>query len=286
MTIQHILQAAKQKLTGIIDEPFLDAEILLAFTLKRSRAFLYAASHYELTEEEKRQFNDCVNRRGKQEPLAYITGQKEFWSLEFMVTKATLIPRPESELLVETVIKLFTKEDEPKKIADLGTGSGAIALAFAFEKPTWQIYATDISSAALHIAQINAKRLGLTNVSFIEGDWLNALCPFPVTEGLDAIVSNPPYIAEKEWEKYAFQLKFEPKEALISGQEGLEALKILARDAKYHLKSGGYLLLEHGFQQGRRVSEMMQNQGYEEVQTLYDLSRQERVTMGRWGSKK
>lgn len=275
-TIKEILQEAKQKLSVITTEAVLEAEILLAHALEKDRTYLHAWPEKNLTPPEIQKFTQLIERRLNKEPIAYIIGTKEFWSLEFVVTKDTLIPRPETELMVETILNLISNPQA--KIADLGTGSGAIALSIAHERPNWKIHAVDISESALQIASKNAQRFALKNVSFYLGSWCTAL---PCAD-FDAILSNPPYIAETEWEGYAEGLAFEPSSALVSGEDGLVAIREISHSAKHHLKPGGYLLFEHGFAQGKAVQEILAKDGYQAIQTLKDFSGQDRVTLCRW----
>jgi release factor glutamine methyltransferase len=277
-TIQQSLRAAKFQLMLVADDPILEAEILLAHAINESRSYLHAWPENMLSDDQAKQFIEFVRRRCTYEPIAYITGHREFWSLDFLVTKDTLIPRPETELLVESVLALYGKENLQIKVADLGTGSGAIALALAHERPTWQIYATDASENALQVAIKNAQRLALENIYFCQGNWFTAL----PSDGFDVIVSNPPYIGEVEWEMVADGLHFEPRMALVSNQEGLEAIRTITHSAKLFLKPTGYVLIEHGFLQGAAVRKLFAACGYSHIHTIRDLARQERVTMGQY----
>jgi len=275
MTIAQLLQEAKNKLTSVSDRPSLEAEILLAFALNKPRSYLHTWPETSISAESQACFDRYLKRRADKEPIAYITGAREFWSLTLSVNSATLIPRPETELLVELTLKLFQR-DNPVKIADLGTGSGAIGLALSHECPAWQIEAVDISENALQIARKNAQQFALKNISFYHGNWCTAL---PCT-GFDAIVSNPPYLAETEWPIYADNLAFEPKEALVSGPDGLEAVRIISQTAKGYLKPGGYLLIEHGFLQAEALRAIFTAEGYQSIHSVRDLAGHERVTIG------
>ncbi|HLB57652.1 MAG TPA: peptide chain release factor N(5)-glutamine methyltransferase, partial [Gammaproteobacteria bacterium] len=197
----------------------LDREILLSHVLKVTRSYLYAHPTPLLTKEEEKDFLTLLERAKKGEPIAYLIGHREFWSLDLIVTPDTLIPRPETELLVELILK--NKRDEKKIIADLGTGNGAIALAIASERPDWMIYATDINKKALQVAEQNAARLQIKNIQFCAGSWCAALPPIQ----FDAIVSNPPYIAEDDPNVDPAVLNYEPRQALIAGKQGLEDLE-------------------------------------------------------------
>lgn len=273
-TLQSLLKIAEQQLKAVTDSAKLEAEILLSYVLEKPRSYLHAWSDKSITATQLNQFMQLLNRRLQQEPVAYLTGNREFWSLELCVTKDTLIPRPETEILVEEALVLGEKK-APLKVADLGTGCGAIALALAKERPDWHIFAVDISQNALQIASKNAQKFGLSNISFHLGSWCTAL---PHLD-LDMIISNPPYIAETEWEVYANGLVFEPRNALVSGMDGLDALRHISREAACYLKPGGYLLLEHGFSQGKAVSNLMVQAGFHAIRLIRDQSGLERVTI-------
>ena len=242
MTIATQLVEAKKMLTDVADNPLLEAEILLAHALQKSRSHLHAWPQNNLTAEEIQLFVSYLSRRCQREPIAYITGKREFWSLEFSVTTDTLIPRPETEVLVESVMQMFANRAQ-LKLADLGTGSGAVAIALAHEYPAWEIFATDIRKETIAIAKKNAETFCLNNISFYEGDWCDAL----PSADFDIIVSNPPYIAETEWNTYAAGLAYEPKGALVAGKDGLDAIRAIAKSAKHYLKQDGCLMVEHGF---------------------------------------
>lgn len=253
----------------------LDAEILLAHVLQQSRSFLYAHANDELSAEQVAAFDALLTRRAAGEPLAYITGSKEFWSLNLKVTPDTLIPRPDTELLVEEVLKLFPHQQK-LRVADLGAGSGAIALALASEHPEWDVFAVDISEAALAVVRNNAQRLGIDNVSICHGNWFTAL---PAVK-LDVIVSNPPYVALQEWQDYADGLQFEPRSALLSGVDGLDDIRKICSAAREHLSENGYIFLEHGFQQGQAVREILAAAGFVKIRTIQDYAGKDRVTLG------
>lgn len=287
-SIQSYLISAEQQLKQAFANdtfnPRYDAELLLAHVLQQSRSYLHAHPEALLTTAQADAFSIVIARRAQLEPIPYIIGTQEFWSLEFTVTPHTLIPRPETELLVETTLDLLRDKNQsaPIHLLDLGTGSGAIAIALAHEEPSWQIVATDISEDALIIAQQNANTHHADNISFYQGAWYAALFNAPSSTKFNAIISNPPYITEIEWPEYAQGLKFEPKSALTSGQDGLDAIREIIQQAKSHLKPGGYLLLEHGYAQGAQVRELMQQSGCVEIRTKSDLSNQDRITLGRY----
>jgi release factor glutamine methyltransferase len=252
----------------------LDAEILLADILKVSRSYLYAWSEKTLTEIQQQLFLEWIQRRLQHEPLPYITGHQEFWSLDFKVTPDTLIPRPETELLVELVLKMMGNDQ--CIVADLGTGSGAIAIAISHEKPRWKIHATDQSPAALEIAAFNAKKLKCENIIFHQGYWCQALPNIM----FDMVVSNPPYIAEHDPHLLQGGLSFEPDSALTSGADGLDAIREIIVEARRFLKSAGLLMLEHGYDQAEQVRDLLINAGYQQVASYKDLAGIERVSVG------
>jgi len=256
--------------------PRFETEALLAHVLKVSRAHLYASPERILSLSEETVFKQGIERRLQGEPLSYLTGLCEFWSLDFAVTPDTLIPRPETELLVELTLKKW--HNRPATIADLGTGSGALALSLAKERPDFTIYATDKSLAALGVAKDNAKRLCLPQVTFLQGDWCQAL-PKRI---FDAIISNPPYVEEDYFQSNQQTLRFEPREALLSGEEGLQDIRRIITEASFYLADKGCLLLEHGFKQAQQVRGIFEKAGYTNMSTYQDLSGLDRVTEGEW----
>lgn len=248
----------------------IDAEILLCQVLNKPRSYLYAWPEKTLSSEEKQHYEALVQRRQSGEPIAYITGIKEFWSLPFYVTPAVLIPRPETELLVALVL-----EGEYPIIADLGTGSGAIACAIAHEKPNWQIIAVDQSKAALEVAQQNAKALKLRNIKFQLGSW----CEHLLANSLDAIISNPPYIEACDAHLSQGDVRFEPKSALASGIDGLKDIRLIIEQAKICLKPGGLLALEHGYNQASAVAELLKKAAFNQIQHREDIQGIQRLTI-------
>ncbi len=253
-----------------------DAELLLAHVLHRPRSWLYAHGDDELDADAARLFADLLARRSDGEPVAYLTGERGFWKFDLQVNAATLIPRPETELLVELALERLPP-DQPLRLADLGTGSGAIALALARERPLARVVATDASAGALVVAAANARALGLDNVQFRQGDWFAPLAG----ETFDLIASNPPYIADTDVHLDEGDLRFEPRSALASGVDGLDAIRRIARGAAAHLDRGGWLLVEHGWEQGDPVRALLAAAGLVEVETTRDLEQRDRVTSGR-----
>ena len=256
----------------------------MAHALAVPRSFLYAHPEYILDAETQNRLQKLVNRRLDGEPMAYILGEKEFWSLNLLVNGDTMIPRPETELLVELILEKFTEPssrhpcqgDISISIADLGTGCGAIAIALASSRPHWQITATDQSAAALQVAVSNAQRLHLSNVTFYQGSWCAALPKKHFT----AIVSNPPYIRANDPHLRQGDLRFEPQAALIGGSDGLAAFREIITQAPDYLIDGAWLLLEHGYDQGHSVRDLMQAAGFQAVETRQDLAGIDRVTLG------
>ena len=269
-TVRRLLDDAR----GRIDPA--EAGLLLAHALGRTRGWLFAHGSDAVEAAAAATFDALVARREAGEPVAYLCGQRGFWTLDLAVTPDTLIPRPETELLVELALARLPRGREAH-VADLGTGSGAIALALASERPRARVLATDASAAALAVAHANAGRLGLGNVEFRRGDWYEAL------PGLrfDLIASNPPYIAADDPHLAQGDLRHEPLSALASGADGLVAIRAIVAGAAAHLLPGGWLLLEHGWTQGAAVRELLEAGGFCEVGTQRDLEERDRVSLGR-----
>jgi release factor glutamine methyltransferase len=253
-----------------------DAEWLLLHALGRPRAWLFAHGRSALEPAQAEAFEALVARREAGEPIAYLTGRRGFWSLDLDVGPGVLVPRTETERLVELALQRLP-EQRMLRVADLGTGSGAIALAIARERPQAQVVTVDASRDALAVAQDNARRLGLDDVEFRHGDWFAPLAG----ERFDLVASNPPYIANDDPHLDEGDLRFEPRAALVAGADGLDAIRVIARDAPAHLLAGGWLLLEHGWEQGAAVRALLGDAGFVEVETARDLEDRERVTSGR-----
>ena len=255
--------------------PKLDAELLLAHALNTGRAGLRAHPERIPAADTAARFFDFLERRAAGEPVAYILGRKGFWTVELAVSPAVLVPRPETELLVERALALHPGAEA--RVADLGTGSGAIALALASEKPGWQVVATDLSAEALAVARANAAALGLTRVAMLQGDWLGCL-----RGTFHLLVSNPPYVAAEDPALRRPELMREPQLALVAADGGLAALRSIIRAAPDHLEPGGWLLLEHGATQSAAVAGALVARGFAQVRSHRDLAGRERMTEGQW----
>ena len=275
--LRELLAAATQRPAEVSETPRLDAELLLAAALERPRSYLHAWPERVPEPDRATRFFAWLDRRQAGEPIAYLLGRREFWSLELEVTPDTLIPRPETELLVELALERLPA-DRTCAFADLGTGSGAIALALAVERPRARIVATDCGPAALAVARRNARRLNIGNVEFREGDW----CAPLVGERFDLLVSNPPYIAATDPHWRRGDLRFEPAEALVAGEDGLDALRSIVTQAPACLRAGGWLLLEHGYDQGELVPTLLRQRGFVEVSDHRDAANLSRASAGRW----
>lgn len=278
LTIASCLQQSSQ-LATVSDTPRLDVEIILAHVLQKSRTYLFAWPEKNLTHIEAAFFNQLFSRRLTGEPVAHIVGMREFWSLEFMVNNSTLIPRPDTELLVETVLELFANDEQNtvRRLLDLGTGTGAIVLALAHEKKSWQCVGVDKELAAVELAEKNRVRLNIANAKIQQSNWFSALS---VETGFDIIVSNPPYIDPQDSHLAHGDVRFEPLSALIADNKGLADLEFIIAQAPVYLMKYGWLLVEHGYDQAQSVRELFQVNGYEKIKTLRDVGGNERVTLG------
>jgi len=274
--IDELLKAAEQQLADF-DSARLDAEVLLAYVLGKPRSYLRAWPEVELDTHTIKEYLQLLARRSAGEPVSHLTGQREFWSLPLQVTPDTLIPRPDTELLVAEALTCLPDADTVR-IADLGTGSGAIAIALASECPRCQVTAIDLSTAALAVAQANAKRLKQPQIRFLHSSWCSALAR---TDRFDVIISNPPYIPANDPHLKTAELACEPQFALASGEDGLDAIRLITAQAAEHLIPGGWLLVEHGYDQGKAVRQLFLENGYEAVTTCQDLAGHDRVCRGR-----
>lgn len=276
-SIKSVLTEAAESLTSVSDSALLDAEVLLCLALNQPRSHLRAWPDKPLQPEHLAAFRTLLTQRQQGAPIAYITGNREFWSRDFHVTPDVLIPRPDTELLIELSLKLIPA-DKPFKIIDLGTGSGIIAITLAAERPLAQLTATDFSAAALRIAQLNADKHRISNIEFCQSDWFSGA---PEAK-FKLIVSNPPYIAEDDSHLQQGDVRFEPRTALSAPEHGLADIRIIADAARNYLEPCGHLLIEHGYNQQQQVQALFKDLHYDRVQTYKDLSGQPRVTYGLW----
>ncbi len=276
-TIDTALSDAARALSAVSESPRLDAEALLAWVLGTPRSYLFTHPEEKLGDRPISRFFAAVGRREKGEPVAYITGSREFWSMELNVSRDTLVPRPETEVLVEQALQLIP-EDCPYRVLDLGTGSGAIAVAIASERPKSMIDAVDSSSAALEIANENAMLHKLKNIRFLQGNWAEPVAD----QTFDLIVSNPPYVRDDD--PALDKLQYEPQASLTAGADGLDAIRRIAKDAKTVMQRNGSLLLEHGAEQQDAVESVLQRNGWTDIECFMDLAGHPRVTTANMGS--
>lgn len=273
--VREALQRATAALAG--EDARREAEVLLAATLGVGRAWLFAHANDCLSDTQIAQFGAHVNRRIGGEPIAYVLGEREFYGLRLQVSPATLIPRGDTETLVELALARLPRRSG-LRVLDLGTGSGAIALAMAHQRPELEVIASDASTAALEVATANANALGLQRVGFVRGDWFE---PFADTR-FDMVLSNPPYIESADMHLDQGDLRFEPRSALASGADGFDDLRRIVAAAPAHLNPGGWLLCEHGWRQGEGMRDLLQAAGFAEVATWVDLEGRDRVSGGQW----
>jgi len=253
----------------------LDAELLLAAALGKSRSYLHTWPEKIVSSEAALAFSDFLVRRRGGEPVAYILGQQGFWKLDLEVAPHTLIPRPDTELLVEAALELLPAT--PARVLDLGTGSGAIALALANERPAWNVTAVDRVPEAVALAERNRQRLGLNNATVLSSHWFSALDG----QRFHLIISNPPYIASSDPHLAQGDVRFEPASALVAGADGLDDLRLIIAQAPKHLEADGWLMLEHGYDQAEAVRELLSAQGFSDVHSRTDLGGHQRISLGR-----
>jgi len=281
MNIQQAFEQAIQTLSqpnepDIEASARIDSQILLCHVLKCNSAHLIAWPEKKLSEEQSALYFQLIQQRKKGLPVAHLTGKREFWSLNFSVDDSTLIPRPETETLIEFILEKFGNIKK-LKLLDMGTGTGAIAIAVAHEKSDWQIFASEISEQALALAKKNSTQHQTSNITFILSDWFN-----DINENVfDVIVSNPPYIAENDPHLSSGDVRFEPKRALTAGKTGMDDIEHLSAQAKHHLQKNGWLIIEHGYNQAQQVSDCFVKNGFEEIEQKKDLSGHIRMTAGK-----
>ena len=272
-TIQSLLDSAELPASPTAR---LDAELLLASVLGKPRSYLRTWPEHEPGAEQLAAFAALLERRRAGEPVAYILGHQGFWSLDLEVAPHTLIPRPDTELLVETALQLAPAT--PQRVLDLGTGSGAIALALASERGGWQVTGVDRIAEAVALAERNRQRLKLNNAEFRQSSWFDGLAG----ERFDLILSNPPYIAADDRHLGEGDVRFEPLSALVAGVDGLDDIRQIIAQAPRHLQAGGWLLLEHGYDQAEAVRELLAAAGFTAVDSRRDLGGHQRISLGRW----
>ena len=282
--IEQALRQAEQSLATVSDSARLDAEVLLATVLGKNRSYFIAFPEQVLSDTQNTEFQHLLSKRQHGQPIAHITGQREFWSLEFDVNEHTLIPRPDTEVLIEFVLRQFPQQN--LKVADLGTGSGAIAIALASEKPDWHIVASDQSEQALEIAQKNAKKHHCHQIDFKQGNWFEPLgSQLPDSERFDLIISNPPYIPEQDPHLQQGDVRFEPMTALTSGNDGLDDIRHLIKQAADYLSNNGWLALEHGYDQKQAVYQLLSQAGCKRIVQIDDYAGNPRVSAGQFPSR-
>lgn len=276
LTLSNALKRAYQQLETQSDSAKFDAELLLAKVLDKDRSYLYTWPENILSIEQQQTFEELIQARIQGQAVAYLVGEQAFWTLNLKVTSDTLIPRPETELLIETALEYYSTEAS-LSILDLGTGSGAIALALASEFPHSQVLAVDISPAALKVAQHNAYAHQLDNVQFLHSSWFSQI----PAQQFDLIISNPPYIESDDPHLQQGDLRYEPQIALASGIDGYDAIQEIIQNSSAYLKPQAYLMLEHGYQQAARTQHYLSQANFEAIQSRQDLAKYERITIGR-----
>jgi len=276
-SIEVILTTAADTLTAVSETAQLDAEVLLCYCLQKNRSFLRAWPTHRVNTQQFIQFQSFIAQRRQGTPIAYLTGEREFWSRNFKVSPDVLIPRPDSELLIELSLDLLSTRNT-SKIIDLGAGSGILGLTLADERPLSDVLATDISAAALQIARQNAEQLKLNNIRFLQSNWFDQV----IDSSFDLVVSNPPYIAASDPHLQQGDVRFEPQTALISDENGLKDIRLIAFQARQHLRNGGHLLIEHGYNQQAEAQAIFSQFHYRQINTHKDLSGNPRVTSGVW----
>ena len=276
MNIQQALQQASKQLTETSPSAILDTQVLLTHVLRCNTAHLAAWPEKTLSDAQLADFQKLVEKRRQGVPVAHLTGSREFWSLDFSVDNSTLIPRPETETLVEYLLDNFGKR-ENLKLLDMGTGTGAIAISIAREKPGWEIVASDISEQALELARLNCSQHDTSNVTLIHSDWFQNID----AENFDIIISNPPYIASDDPHLSQGDVRFEPHSALSSGVTGMDDIEHICSQAKKHLLQNGWLMVEHGYNQKQLVAECFAKNGFSAIEQKQDLSGHTRMTAGK-----
>ncbi len=276
LTVENAITTGANLLASSSDSAKLDAQVLLLNILQKPRSYLFTWPEKQLTDEQSQAFERVCERRLNGEPVSHITGYREFWSLQLEVNPTTLIPRPDTETLVELALSCNVPNDA--KVLDLGTGTGAIALALGSEMPTWDIIAVDRIDNAVALAKRNQKRLAINNVCVKQSNWFSALN----NKKFDLIVTNPPYIKYNDKHLHQGDVRFEPLSALVADDAGLADIKQIITQSRDYLHSNGYLLIEHGFEQSAAVRHIFNQMAFINVSTVKDLGNNDRVTFGQW----
>ncbi|NOR42695.1 MAG: peptide chain release factor N(5)-glutamine methyltransferase [Gammaproteobacteria bacterium] len=276
MNIQQALQQASSSLSEVSPTAALDTQVLLSHVLHCNTAHLAAWPEKDLSKEQQTKYLNLIQQRIKGIPVAYLTQQREFWSLNFSVNDSTLIPRPDTETLVEYILSNFN-DKENLTLLDLGTGTGAIAISIASERPSWEIVASDLSEDAIILAKQNSETHQTHRIAFLQSDWFSEVSRYD----FDIIVSNPPYIAANDPHLRQGDVRFEPERALISGETGMDDIEHLCLHAKDYLKEGGSFIVEHGYNQQHLVAECFTNNGYIDIKQKQDLTGHVRMTTGK-----
>ena len=272
-TVKQLLQEAKQQLADYVEDAYTDSQVLLGYCLQRDRAWLIGHADDPLADHIVERFRQLLAARCAGQPVAHLLGSREFWSMQFRVTADTLIPRPETEHLIEYTLQLPL--DENANVLDYGTGSGVVAIVLATQRPGWDVTAIECSSSALAVAKENAAS-HQAEINFMQACDLSLVPP----HSLDLLVSNPPYVAAGDAHLQQGDVRFEPTMALVAGEDGLDCIRMLVADAHRCLKPSGYLVMEHGFDQGSRVRELLAGAGYGNITTIKDLAGHDRLTAG------
>jgi len=275
-TLEQAIAAGADLLASSSESAKLDAQVLLLHILKKPRSYLFTWPEHALSDEQQSQFNVFIQRRLKGEPVAHITGLREFWSLSLEVNATTLIPRPDTETLVEQALEIALPATA--KVLDLGTGTGAIALALGSEMPSWQITAVDRVSDAVALATRNQQRLAINNVHVKQSNWFSELHG----EKFNLIVTNPPYIESSDIHLNQGDVRFEPLSALVADDCGMSDIKQIITQSRDYLSSNGYLLIEHGFEQSEAVRHFFEKMAFVNIKTVKDLGNNDRVTLALW----
>ncbi len=276
-TVSAVLQRSAE-LQPASDSALLDTELLLCHCLNVDRTWLKTWPDHQLQDAEIAEFDQLFSRRLQGEPVAFIVGSQGFWTLNLCVSPHTLIPRPETELIVEQALQLALPA--ASQVLDLGTGTGAIALALATERPDWQIIGVDVQSQAVELAEHNRQLHQLNNVSILQSDWFSALASAQPAHKFDLIVSNPPYIEAEDSHLLAGDVRFEPASALVAGVDGLDDLRLIIGQSSGFLQQAGWLLVEHGYNQGALVRDLFVAAGFQSVNTYADYNQLDRITLG------